>query len=120
MRRGRKVEADRAKRKLTHILSGTPSLFNDWAAWEAEQFPQSTTRSRLKHLEKEVGELLETPDDIMEYADAMALLMLAAKSQGFEFTDILRAMRVKLGINKARRWGKPNADGFVEHIRGDE
>lgn len=55
----------------------------------------------------------------MEYADCYMLLMDAARTQGIYLSDIHTAAGEKLEINKKRKWGEPNADGSVEHVRGD-
>ena len=73
--------------------------------------------SRLKHLEKEIQELIETPTDLEEYVDCFALLMLAMRHEGVSLSDLYEGMEGKLITNKLRKWGKVNEDGFVEHIR---
>lgn len=94
-------------------------LFQDWEAWAAGTFPKSTVHSKLKHLQSEVKELQEEPENLLEYADCMALLVGAASKVGFTFEDILEALWMKLDINKTRQWGKLNDDGYVEHIEHD-
>lgn len=91
----------------------------DLKQWTEKQFPQRTMASILAHLRKETHELEAAPKDIMEFADCMMLLLDAASYQGIHASDILRACGEKLVINKARKWGAPNAQGFVEHIRQD-
>ena len=93
------------------------AVMDNWAKWERDTFPQATTSSRLHHLLTEVKELLDKPGDLMEYADAMALLGLAARSQGYSLSHIFNGMRTKLVINKGRQWGEPNDKGFVEHVK---
>jgi hypothetical protein len=92
-------------------------LQHDLKTWTEKQFPQRTTNSILAHLRKETTELEEDSQDIMEYADCMMLLLDAASYNGIHASDILRACYDKLEINKARKWGNVNSDGFVEHIK---
>ena len=92
----------------------------DLKSWTEKQFPSRNMRSILNHLRKEIAELEEAPDDIMEFADCFMLLFDAASYQGLHMSDIWRAMGEKLEINKARKWGKPNSEGFVEHIKQSE
>ncbi len=84
--------------------------------WAAETFKNQTVDGKLAHLIKEVGELRDDPTDILEFADCLMLLLDAARLQGITATDILINAWYKLGINKQREWGQPNADGSVEHI----
>jgi len=101
---------------------GDPSLQDQVAAWQAETFPGATTRSRIKHLEKEVGELEEAELGISrerilrEAADCAILLFGIAALVG---GDLLDEARKKLEINKGRKWGEPDEDGVVEHIDDD-
>ena len=92
----------------------------DLKTWTEKQFPQRTLQSILAHLRKEISELEESPDDIMEFADCFMLLCDAASYQNIAMSDIWRAMGEKLQINKNRKWGKPNSEGFVEHIRSSD
>lgn len=70
----------------------------------------------LKHLQSEIGELVDTPMDRMEYADCFILLIEAAGKVGLSMDDLVDAAYEKHEINKNRVWGKPNKDGYVEHI----
>lgn len=84
--------------------------------WTENQFPNRTTESITKHLESEIEEIRRDPSDAMEYADAMMLIFDCASFNNIRASDILSAMCKKLEINKKRKWGEPNADGYVEHI----
>lgn len=90
---------------------------HDLKIWTEKTFPQRTMGSILAHLRSEIAEIEENPDDIMEFADAFMLLFDAVSYQGFHMSEVYRAMDRKLEINKARKWGRPNAEGFVEHIK---
>ena len=89
----------------------------DLKSWTEKQFPTRSLESITNHLKKEIQELLDDPDDIMEFADCFMLLLDAASYQGHKMSDIWRAMGKKLEINKNRQWGEPNEEGFVEHIK---
>lgn len=71
----------------------------------------------LHHLAKEVSELIEAPDDRMEYADCLMLLLDAYRMSGGSADDLVEACYQKLEINQQRKWGKPDKNGVVEHIR---
>lgn len=95
----------------------TQKLWDDITEWQDKQFPTSTVETKLKHLKKEVGELLDSPRDHMEYADCFLLLIGAARKAGLDLGAVISTIREKLEINKKRKWGKPNKDGFTEHIK---
>lgn len=87
-------------------------------AWQRVQFPESTPESSTAHLVREARELAERPHEPSEYADVLMLLWCAADLAGI---DLAEATAQKLQVNRARRWGEVNADGFREHVReGDD
>jgi hypothetical protein len=71
----------------------------------------------INHLRKEVGELLDEMDDITEWADCLMLLLDGARRRGIDIDAIVDATWDKLEVNRQRKWGKPDADGVVEHVR---
>lgn len=81
--------------------------------WGDKTFPGSTPNSVVAHLIKEIIELSESHDP-EEGADCLLLLLHHAHKYGY---DLLTEARKKFEINKKRRWGEPNKDGVVEHIR---
>ncbi len=91
-------------------------LCNDITDWQDKQFPTATVESKLKHLKSEINELLDNPNDDMEYADCFMLLIGAADKARISLDALVFAVRKKLEINKKRKWGKSNKDGFTEHI----
>ena len=94
------------------------NLWNEITEWQDKQFPEATVESKLKHLLVEVrDELLENHTDPLEYADAFMLLMGAADKAGLNLETVIIAIKEKMEINKKRKWGKPNKDGFQEHTR---
>ena len=70
----------------------------------------------VAHLKKEVVELAENPRDMEELADCMLLLFHLAHQNG---GNLQSAIARKFAINQRRKWGKPDANGVVEHVRGD-
>jgi hypothetical protein len=83
--------------------------------WADKTFPGQSTASKIKHLSKEAGELLEKPDDRSETADCLLLLLQVAHRQGMTTSLLVEVASAKFEINKARAWGKPDADGICEH-----
>jgi uncharacterized glyoxalase superfamily protein PhnB len=101
----------------------TAALFFEIVRWQRETFTQATALSATKHLKKEAEELEQDIVDgkianaSLEISDCMFLLFGIADKIGMSYEDLCRSIAVKLAKNKMRRWGKPNEDGFVEHIK---
>lgn len=87
------------------------------SAWTSKTFPSRTTASIMAHLRSETLEVEKSPDDVTEHADCLMLLMDAASLRGIAFSEVISAAIDKLEVNKRRKWGKPNAEGFVEHLK---
>lgn len=97
-------------------------LFEKITKWQDETFGESTSLSKLSHLEQEIKELkadikVLNIDFRLEFADCFFLLFGAAHKEGLSFEDICNALNEKLEINKKRSWGKPDEDGVVNHIK---
>lgn len=95
-------------------------FWNDHAEWSQKTFGLDGVRGpagSLNHLAKEVKEALDRPGDLAEYADMLLLTFDATRRAGFTFDQLVAASRSKLEVNKLRKWGKPNDDGSVEHVR---
>lgn len=96
---------------------------NFWYAladWSQSTFGSDRTRGPvgpLKHLAKEVQEVLAAPNDLEEYADMLFLVFDATRRAGFCYDELLAAARAKLLKNKARQWPTLAGDEPVEHIR---
>ena len=69
----------------------------------------------LVHLKDEIQELLDAPDDKMEWADCTLLLLDAAWRKGYSLEDLIEFSIKKLEINKKRKW-KKNDKGYFKHI----
>lgn len=90
--------------------------------WQKETFGQATPLSKLAHLKQEIEELEKdicevNPKRHLEYADCFFLIFGAASADGFSYEDIISAIDEKFAINKSRKWGKPDANGVVNHIK---
>lgn len=92
--------------------------------WSDETFgPGPRTEGVLKHIEKEVGEVRENPDDESEWADLLILVIDGATRRGINGDALLRAYHRKMHENRRRRW--PDWRNFsqdepIEHIRDEE
>lgn len=91
--------------------------------WGRETFPNSTPETIAAHLKKEAKELkeaidLRNGDEIWpvteELADVFLLLLHLSHRYGL---DLIEEGQKKFAVCKTRRWGDPDAEGVVEHIR---
>jgi len=90
--------------------------------WQKETFGESTALSKIAHLKEEVEELEtdvfhQAKDRRLEFADCFLLLFGAAKADGMSYEDICDAIDEKMSINRKRKWGKPDENGVVNHIK---
>ena len=71
----------------------------------------------LYHLQEEAFEAMDEPYDIMEYADCMMLIIDATRNAGFTADELMEAVNKKLRINQRRKWGRPDKNGVINHIK---
>jgi len=107
----------------------TPKQFIKITEWQKQTFGESTALSKAYHLRDEVIELLDSlvmcEDGIAafeeeakkEFADCFILLYGAAAAFGLSLYDINQIIAEKHAINLKRKWGKPDANGVVNHIK---
>jgi hypothetical protein len=69
----------------------------------------------LHHLQEEVKELIDNPEDEMEWADCFLLLLDAAWRKGYSVDDLTRFGIEKLKINQTRTW-KKSENNVYKHI----
>lgn len=79
--------------------------------WADIAFPERTDQSMFLKLYSEIGELTERPDDHLEFADVMILLLDYAVRKNI---DIEKVVMEKLNINRKRQW-KINHLGVMRH-----
>lgn len=92
-------------------------VFAESTVWSDQTFPQSTPQSIANHLLSEAKELQQNPFDVSEIADVLLLLAHLASRVG---VDLAKVVRIKFEINKQRKWGEVNEEGFVEHVREEK
>ena len=89
--------------------------------WSKETFGykgvQDRVDSTIAHIKMELDEAAADPADVEEWADIIILALDAAWRAGATPEEIANTLEQKQKINFARKWGKPNADGVIEHIR---
>jgi hypothetical protein len=80
--------------------------------WGKETFPEADEVSVLKHLQSEVAKELYEGCNIDELADVGILLCQLATHRKLSLLDLMVA---KHQVNKKRKWGPKNEQGFWEH-----
>ena len=90
------------------------TIFVEVGEWGSRTFGNSSDQSKLAHLAKEFDELRADPGSGEEMADMVMILSHLAYTWDI---DLMAEIRRKLEICRARKWGKPDADGVIEHIR---
>lgn len=85
--------------------------------WAEQNFPQRTNHSILTHMRREIDEIEAHPDDIEEWADVLLLFMHGMRERGINSTQLTHALEEKFAKNQARKWGKPDEHGVVEHVK---
>lgn len=94
------------------------AFIRDAATWADKQFSAATSASKAEHLRREAIELAESGGkDAEEMADVFLLLIHLSHGEN---VDLLEEARKKLAKNKARKWGTPDAQGVVEHLRKED
>ena len=114
-------------------------LMNEISEWSNATFGEGQRNPAIvHHLNKEVPELIDAIEKYQkgntikmpykeankllkdvwgEYADCMMLLLDSAQHFGLTADRLLCITKQKLKINKKRRWGSPDENGVVEHVR---
>lgn len=103
----------------------TEGRFISITNWQDKTFPNSTALSKVEHLKQECEELyLEivgfhkaNHKAGFELADCLILLYGVAAKLGLSYDDINNVIDDKMKINMERKWGEPDANGVVNHIK---
>lgn len=101
---------------------GSPSperdkIRQEHAEWSQVTFGNVGPIGPLKHLRREVKEVLAKPHDLSEWADMQFLMWDAQRRAGFSDEQITRAMVEKLAVNKSREWPEPKDGEARLHIQ---
>lgn len=100
----------------------TRDQFTDIIAWQKKTFGNPTAESKLAHLCEEIIELfvelrMKGDNKRLEFADCFILLFGCAAADGMTYDDICTAIDAKMAINRKRKWGLPDKDGVINHVR---
>ena len=97
---------------------GIDALADEKARWSTKTFGTGKrTRGLLEHLRRELAEIEQSPDDLVEWVDVILLAMDGYQRHGGR--TLLEDLRKKHNINTWRTWPAPESeDHAAEHDRG--
>lgn len=90
---------------------------SEHAEWSQATFGNVGPIGPLKHLRREVLEVIAKPHDLIEWADMQFLLWDAQRRAGITDKQITQAMIEKLAVNKQREWPEPKDGEPRLHIK---
>lgn len=110
---------------------GEPRTAFDLAAYIEDQIrfsvvafgPGTRLDGVLAHMRKELDEVREQPQDLIEWADLIILAIDGAWRQGITPDALVGALMVKQAINRRRAWPDwrtADPSGPIEHVRSGE
>lgn len=101
--------------------SGLMLYIADQAEWSLETFgPGCRTVGLCKHIEKELQEIKQAPDNLEEWIDVIILALDGAHRTGATPGEIVEALLAKQQKNFAREWPEPGSeDEPIEHVRAE-
>lgn len=89
--------------------------------WSNDTFgPGRRTGGLIDHIKKELVEIAESPDDLMEWMDIVILGFDGAWRAGHSPEDIVAALQAKYRKNFDRSWPdwrEGSEDFAIEHVR---
>lgn len=87
-------------------------------AWSMETFGDGArTEGLCKHVEKELEEIRQQPNDIMEWIDVIILACDGAWRAGYSAKEICLALQQKQQINQERQWVRTPENEPTEHVK---
>lgn len=98
----------------------TEHQYKEVCEWQNRTFKQATPLSCAKHLWEEVQELIDDLENgktgYSEIADCILLIIGVCNKKGLSYADIVALIDDKMTINRNRKWGDVNEQGYVKHI----
>jgi Protein of unknown function (DUF550) len=83
--------------------------------WSLKTFKEQPVQAKLKHMHKEIVELIAEPSDLEEWADLLILMAMCLRMQNITFDDLMAAAWAKHQKNMMREWNEPDEDGVIQH-----
>lgn len=103
-------------RGTERLMSNLREFQREQGKWSDETFGDREPKGPITHAQEELVEILDDPYNVVEYGDAMTLILDGARLAGFTVDDLFESMQTKFEINKQRTWGEPDENGKCKHI----
>lgn len=84
--------------------------------WLLVQYPNRTQQDVLIKFLEEVAELFKNPNDPLEQADLLILLLDLAHFSGMTGEQLLMHGHSKMAINRSREWTIDPKTGIMSHV----
>lgn len=96
-----------------------PNLLREHIPWSRETFGKGQrTGGITKHIEQELVEIRDAPNDLEEWCDVIILALDGAWRSGHTPEQIEVQLASKMERNRKREWPKPKSqDEPVNHIK---
>jgi len=87
--------------------------------WSSKVFGTGEmTEGILRHMDEEVSEIRENPDDLSEWADVIILALDGMWRRGYTSAQIASALRDKQKVNSQRDWPENVPEGEpIRHLK---
>lgn len=101
---------------------GIRDILSKQRPWSLKTFGSGKrTKGITEHIAKELVEINDDPDDLMEWVDVILLALDGAWRSGYTDLQVEEAIRIKQSYNMARVWpkfeGNAAPDVAIEHVR---
>lgn len=80
------------------------------------------TAGVIEHIRKELREIEQDPEDLIEWVDVILLALDGAWRTGHEPEEVAMGVKLKFAINEGRDWPdwrKSDPEKPIEHVRGE-
>ena len=86
--------------------------------WSRDTFGEGKQAEKIcNHIAKELDEIRQKPDDLMEWIDVIILALDGAWRAGYSPIQIINALIEKQVVNFERKWNVGSGDEPNEHVR---
>jgi hypothetical protein len=108
----------------TKLINNHPTDLQEYLwkqrLWSTETFGEGKrTQGLTKHISSELNEILESPDDLMEWIDVMILALDGYWRAGGDPDNVLNMLIEKQDKNIRRTWKKVAEDQPSFHVKAD-
>ena len=96
---------------------------DDQRAWSLEAFgPNEHTAQLIGHIESELLEIADAPEDVSEWVDVVIIALDGAMRAGHTSQEVIDALVAKQALNRRRRWAdwRTASEGEIPHHLDDD